>query len=219
MFKNLKVFLVASILVATVCSLIPSTFTVNAANDDLNNNEIEIIKSISNDKDPESKKVKIKKESKNTNNPKLVEILNEKIAVTSSSGSLVESNMENKYNSKSKNYSCWDYTGTNNFYNAVGGLLYNFSLRSNACADSSKVYSGSVRSSSPGIYQLGWSYYGEQPDRKFDYVANGQEYISSRQGLFKLCVNSNFVCIQETRPWVELHQRRIGQSDYFLRGN
>ncbi len=83
-----------------------------------------------------------------------------------------------------------------------------------------KVKDISSKTNNPKISSIVWSYYGETNDRKFDYITypGYQEYISSRQGLFKYCVNNNFACITEARPFVELHQRREGYSDYYYNG-
>jgi hypothetical protein len=89
-------------------------------------------------------------------------------------------------------------------------------LRISACADGSRVWSGSVVSSWPSISAPGWSYYGESADRKFEYFTYGyKEWVGSRQGIFKLCISYNYACVQDSRPWVEYHATRIGVNDYW----
>jgi hypothetical protein len=215
----LKFAPVAILLSLAVCTSVSSYAAPNRTDkNDINAEEISLVQSIADTKNPQEKRARIETESRKTSNPKLKEILTEKIAVDSVKSEIVTtSNIPNKYESNSKNYTCWDGTGSQQMRNAIWVPLYSFSMRVNACADTSTVYSGAVRATWGDIYTWGWSYYGESQDRKFDYVnSNKTEYIASRQGVFKLCVNSSWVCIYESRPWVEYHATRQGQNDYFF---
>jgi hypothetical protein len=185
--------------------------------DDLSPEEISSLKDIVNTNIVADKKTKISTESQKTKNSNYKDILNNKIVVDiSKSDTTVTGNIPSKYENDSKNYACWDGTGNQLATNSYGGWVWRFNLRINACADYSRMYSGSVRSTWADVYTVGWSYYGESPDRRFDYInSNQSEYIASRQGVFKLCVNSNWVCVQESRPWVEYHATRQGYNDYW----
>ncbi len=180
---------------------------------DFSTKEIDSIDKIVKTTDFNQRKNKLNDEIKKSNNDNYKNLLLTKIAVEQEKSIISVTNIPSKYDNKTKTYSCWDGTGSQAATAVTGNVLWRFNLRINACADYSTIYSGFVRSTWADIYAIGWSYYGETPDRYFEY-RNNTEYVASRQGLFKLCVNSNWVCIQEYRPWVEYHATRQGYNDY-----
>ena len=185
-----------------------------SSEDSLSKKEMEQVTKITGEVDINKRKEVINEELKKDNSEKYKKFISTKILIESERIIKNATNVNSKYESKTKNYSCWDGTGYEIGKALAGNWLYKFNLRINACADYNTVYSGSVRSTWAEVYAVGWSYVGETNDRKFDYLTS-TEYIASRQGLFKLCVNSNWVCAQESRPWVEYHATREGYNDYW----
>jgi hypothetical protein len=172
------------------------------------NTEVQNIQKLANIKGLNLRKKSIESELKSSKSKQYKDFISSQIAVDQTKNTVLNTNLPSKYSS-AKNYICWDST-TSVTSRAIGGNdLFRFNLRTNTCADSSKVYSGSIRSTWADIYGIGWSYYGVTSDRNFAYINNNStEYIASRQGLFKLCINNNWVCAQELRPWVEKHLTR-----------
>jgi hypothetical protein len=185
--------------------------------EEFNTNEVEKITQIVKQPDLNKRKDKIKQELDNKNNsPKYKEFISTKIAVESERVVKNTTNFTSKYESKAKNYSCWDGTGYELVRAWAGNWLFRYNLRISACADYSRIYNGFIRGTWGDIYSPGWAYYGDTGDRRFDYINWGaSEYIASRQGLFKLCINNNWSCVNESRPWVEYHATRQGYADYW----
>lgn len=179
--------------------------------------ETDMIKSFDSEKDVTSRKNKLNKAIKESKNTKYKNYLEQKVLVeTAKSLESDKTNFVSKYENNSKSYSCWYGTGSEQGYNSFGGMLWKFNLRINACADASRVWSGSVQTTWADVFYAGWGYYGETNDRKFAYFGPGYlEYIASRQGLFKACISNNYACVQESRPWVEYHATREGFADYW----
>jgi hypothetical protein len=194
---------------------IPALAATNNSGTGLSSSEISQIQKISDLQDLDTTKKIIQNELKTNKSDSYKKFISTQIAVSKTEVSNVDTILPSKYNSTTKNYQCKEGTTTVTSYALAGNRLFSFSLRTNACVDSSKVYSGFIRSTWADIYAIGWSYYGETPDRNFSYINNSQtEYVASKQGLFKLCVNSNWACAQETRPWIERHVVREGRIDY-----
>jgi hypothetical protein len=184
--------------------------------DDFTAKEVEQITDIVKTPDLKKRKDKIKDELSKNNSPKYKEFISTKIAVESERVVKNITNFKSKYESKVKNYACWDGTGSELVKAWAGNWLFKYNLRVSTCADYSRIYSGFIRATWGDIYAAGWGYYGDTGGRSFDYINwNKTEYIASRQGLFKLCVNNNWSCVSESRPWVEYHATRQGRSDYW----
>ena len=183
---------------------------------DFSANEVEKITEIVKIPDLNIRKNKIKDELNKNNTPKYKDFISTKIATETQRELKTTTNNTSKYESKKKTYSCWDGTGYEIMRAWAGNWLYKYNLRISSCADYSRIYSGTIRGTWADIYAVGWAYYGDTGDRRFDYINWGKtEYIASRQGLFKLCINNNWSCINESRPWVEYHATRQGYSDYW----
>jgi hypothetical protein len=214
LFRKISVF---SILPLMLVSTVISPVAQAKVDDDFSNSEVELIKSISNESNKDQKKLKIEKESKKTTNLKLKDVLTNKIAVnTERKIETDKQNFVSKYDNANKNYSCWFGNGYENAFNSLGQQIWRFNLRIKGCADAGRVWSGQVIATWADINTVAWSYYGESNDRKFEYFTGSYlEWVGSRQGVFKLCVNNNFVCVQESRPWVEYHATREGYTDYW----
>jgi hypothetical protein len=215
--RKISIYSVLTLLVISTISPVTQAKTEDNDLASFNSSEIETIKTIAKEENKDQLTLKLNKEVNKTKNTKLKDYLNNKIVVKTERK--IESDKQNfisKYESVNKNYSCWYGTGNEQGFAAAGGTLWKFNLRIRGCADAGRVWSGQIISTWADIYAIGWSYYGETNDRKFEYFTGGyQEWVGSRQGLFKLCISNNYACVQETRPWVEYHATREGFADYW----
>jgi hypothetical protein len=188
----------------------------------LSNKQVQVIKEINNESDKNRRKIKINDiiEKYKYKDKKFAEYLDKNLIYDEIHVKKFNNDtFKSKYNTNVLNYSCWDMTSSRLYNARAGNSLFKFNLKTTACADRNKVYSGSVRGTWAEIYSLGWAYNGESPDRNWSYVNNNStEYIGSRQGVFKLCVNTNWVCVSEYRPWIEHHMTRHGYDDYSYQG-
>ena len=109
-------------------------------------NEVGLIQNLT------QRKEKIKKLSKETNDIELKRVLETNVVTDVEKSIVKEKTLSySKYTNNPKNYQCWDGTGFEAGKALAGNTLWRFNTRVTACADNSKVYSGSVRSMGRGI--------------------------------------------------------------------
>jgi hypothetical protein len=195
---------------------IPSTYAQHSSNIEQKNIVEQIIKLPS----KKDKINKIKQESSKTRNKQFSEFLKNKVPVeTINTLTQEKSNFKSKYETKKSNFYCWYNIGWATMKSYSGSTIFEYYLRIYACADYLKVYNARVENTWAGKTAFGISYHGGTGGRDFAfYTGRNLEWIASRQGLFKACVNYNWVCMYEYRPWVEYHATRYGYKDYSYAG-
>jgi hypothetical protein len=213
-----KIYISLFAMLFALLTLSPLSFAIDE--NEVTKEEFSTINELVNTENLDLRKNKIESEIKNKRSKKFNDILLNKISVRETSEKLpIIKSLNNKYSLKTNNYGCYEDAYSRSQYSYLGVLLFKFNLRVNACVDFARVYSGIVRSSWGEINTFGWSYYGETNDRKFDYINYQKtEYIASRQGLFKLCINNNWGCAQEIRPWIEIRSTREGYNNIYSVG-
>ena len=111
------------------------------------------------------------------------------------------------------NYGCWTTDGWVTYKNIWGQVGVKFTVTAYSCAEQTYMASGRILNSRGEVYFPGWGYYGEV-NNGYQYITNSQ-FVGYRQGVFKSCLSTNWSCMQELRPWVELHTTPFNAVDYF----
>jgi hypothetical protein len=111
------------------------------------------------------------------------------------------------------NYGCWTTEGWVTYKNIWGQVGVKFTVSAYSCAEQTYMTSGRILNSRGEVYFPGWGYYGEV-NNSYQYITNSQ-FVGFRQGVFKSCMSTNWSCVQELRPWVELHTTPFNAVDYF----
>jgi len=111
------------------------------------------------------------------------------------------------------NYGCWTTDGWVMYRNIWGQVGVKFTVTAYSCGEQTYMTSGKILNSRGEVYFPGWGYYGEAGNG-YQYITSSQ-FVGYRQGVFKSCMSTNWSCIQELRPWVELHTTPFNSTDYF----
>jgi hypothetical protein len=87
------------------------------------------------------------------------------------------------------------------------------------CADYQRITYANVTGTWGETYGIGWDYYGETSSRSWNYYNYSKpEYIASRSGSFKFCIQNNWSCPISYKPWIETRTRVLGVNDTWSYG-